>query len=403
MNELLHGAAAARGTGARVRAACLAWALLTITVGVNLHVPLYPAIAAQGGHGLAATTLAYACYVVGVIPVLLLLGGLSDRVGRRPVMLAALALSGTATLVMALWPQLLSLALARWLLGVGSALMSATALAYMHELLAGDGADTARAANWITASTSLGFGLGPVVTTLTMGGRETLAPPSYALHGAALVLAAVLLGWLARPAPSSPLRPGTPAAPMLRLPSYPPGAAWFGFAILLAWATSGLVISVLPAVLARHGLANWSGATTLLAISCGLLFQPAARRCPPARATAIGLWTLLPAYGLLAFGALQGQLACVLLGALLASSACYGFVYLGGLAGVAERAGGNQARVSAGFFVLAYVGFSVPVVFTGAVADHWGQGAALAAFGGFLLLGVSALLGWRRRRPSLMG
>ena len=385
-NDTPHAVDAAT---ARRQAALLAFALIAITMGVNLHVPLYPAIAALDGLGLAATTIAFSFYVAGILPVLLCLGSLSDRIGHKPVIAGALALSGVATLIMALSPHIGTLAVARLLLGVGTALMSVTALAYMSEILAG--AVEAGAANWVAASTALGFGVGPFITTLTLYSGASLAPPSYAIHIAGVALAGLLLLLLpkrARRAPSS--------LPMLRLPSYPPGSLWFGVAIALAWATSGLIISILPAVLAQHGLARWSGATTLMAVSCGLLFQPAARRCHPVRAVSIGLLTLVPAFGILAFGALQGQLALVLLGALLASSACYGFVYLGGLAGVAALAGDDKARVSAGFFILAYVGYSVPVVFTGVVADSYGKQAALTVFGAVLALGVGALLCWRR-------
>jgi MFS family permease len=313
---------------------------------------------------------------------------------------------------MAMSPHISTLALARLLLGVGTALMSATGLAYMSQLwmsqpLSGvsPGLQSSRAASWVAASTSLGFGLGPFVTTLTLylaATPNTLVPPSYVIHMAAVLLAGLLLwrvsGRMA--APGKPL-PSSPATRMLRLPAYPPGSIWFGLAIALAWATTGIIISVLPAVLALHGLAKWSGATTLLAVSCGLLFQPAARRCQPQRAVTIGLLTLLPAFVILAFGALRGQLLLVLLGALMASSACYGFVYLGGLAGVAALAdeGNNKvskASVSAGFFMLAYVGYSLPVVFTGALADAYGKAAAMTAFGSFLVLGVAALLWWRR-------
>ncbi|MET3134366.1 MFS family permease [Oxalobacteraceae bacterium GrIS 1.11] len=369
------------------QAAFLAFALIAITMGVNLHVPLYPAIAAQDGHGLAATTIAFSFYVAGIVPVLLLLGGLSDRIGHKPVILVALALSGAATLMMAFSPHIITLALARLLLGVGTALMSSTALAYMSDILSGT--FEAGAANWVAASTSLGFGLGPFMTMLTLNGGASLTPPSYAIHIAAVALAGLFL-------PVKQLCRPQSTMPMIRLPSYPPGTLWFGIAIALAWATTGLIISILPAVLAQHGLAKWSGATTMMAISCGLLFQPAARRCQPVRAVSIGLLTLLPAFAILAFGALHGQLALVLAGALLASSACYGFVYLGGLAGVAGLAGDNKARVSAGFFILAYVGYSVPVVFAGVLADTYGKEAAMTAFGVFLTLGAGALLWWRR-------
>ncbi len=37
------------------------------------------------------------------------------------------------------------------------------------------------------------------------------------------------------------------------------GSLPYGFSILLAWATVGLVIAVLPSLLAAHGLARWSG------------------------------------------------------------------------------------------------------------------------------------------------
>lgn len=379
----------------RHQAACLALAFITITMGVNLHVPLYPAIAALDGQGLAATTIAFSFYVAGILPVLLLLGGLSDRIGRKPVIVIALALAGIATLIMTLSPHISSLAVARLLLGVGTALMSATALAYMSEILSG--ASESSAATWVTASTSLGFGLGPFITMLALGTGQSLAPPSYAIHGATVIVAGLLLLLLPSHVSQSPS-----AAPMMRLPSYPRGSLWFGVAILIAWATTGLIISILPAVLAQYDLARWSGATVLMATSCGLLFQPATRKCQPVRAVSIGLLTLVPAFGILAFGALHGQLALVLLGALLASSACYGFIYLGGLAGVAKLAGDNKARVSAGFFILAYLGFSVPVVLAGVVADMYGQKTAMTTFGVILTISVAALLWWGRSGSFLL-
>ncbi|MFZ6654039.1 MFS transporter [Undibacterium sp. TJN19] len=401
----------------RSQAAILAFALTIITMGVNLHVPLYPAIAALDGRGLAATTVAFSFYVAGILPVLLALAGLPDRIGYRPVIIMALLLSGTATGLMAMSPHISTLAVARLLLGVGTALMSATALAYMSQIgmsqpLPGKpaGAQASHAASWVAASTSLGFGLGPFVTTLTLyftAAPGTLVPPSYIIHMSLVLLAGLLL-WQVSGRMSEAGKPlSSPAVRMLRLPAYPPGALWFGLAIALAWATTGIIISVLPAMLAQYGMAKWSGTTTLLAVSCGLLFQPAARRCQPHRAVTIGLLTLLPAFVILAFGALRGQLLLVLLGALMASSACYGFVYLGGLAGVAaladegNHAQASKASVSAGFFMLAYVGFSLPVVFTGALADAFGKAAAMTVFGGFLVLGVAALLWWRRPRVVL--
>jgi len=384
----------------RQHPAWLAGALCVITTGVNLQAPLYATYARADGVGVMATTIAFSFYVAGVLPVLLALGGLSDRVGRRRVMLLALALSALGTLLMLAHPHITTLAAARFILGAGTALMSATATAYMLELFGSGRAS--RAANWVTASTSIGFGLGPVLTSLCLMVRDTVTPPSFFLHLVAVALAAALVWRL----PETSRSPGAPAAdstpaPMLRLPYFTREGLWFGGAILLCWATTGLVISILPTVLASHGLQRYSGLATMLAISCGLLFQPMARRVEPRHATRLGLMILVPAYAVLAWGAWSGVLAAVLLGALAASSACYGFVYLGGLAGTAEAAGTEKTRASAAYFLMAYVGFSVPVIFTGLVADHYGTAVALLAFGAVLTAGALALLGCRTPQVDL--
>ena len=365
----------------------LALALGLITLAVNLPAPLYTAYADLSNRGAAATAVAFSSYVLGVIPVLLALGGLGDRIGRRPLILIALALSMLATLLLMLAPSLETLALARLVLGLGTGLATATATAYMCDLMA-DG-DSTRAASWVAASTSIGFGLGAALTSLALLQGSTLVPITFPLQVLLAGLTLALAWRLPDPRPAH-------RAPMLRLPFYPAGSVPHGLAILLAWACSGLVIALLPAILRQHGLNDWSGLATFCVISCGLIFQPLARRMPSTRATLLGLAILPCSYALIAWGADHGTLAVVLLGAIAASSACYGFIYLGGLAAVNELAGQEKARASAGFFLLAYLGFSLPVIFTGLLSDQLGTRTALLVFGAILLLGcllvIAALL-----------
>jgi MFS family permease len=359
----------------------LAFGLCLITLAVNLQAPLYTTYAQLSGYGAGATAVAFSGYVLGVLPVLLAFGGLADRVGRKPLILAALVLSMLATLVTVLWPNLIALGVARLMMGVGTGLASATATAYMTELLAT--ADSRSPANRVTASTSLGFGLGAALTSLFLFAHPSVTPGSFWLQ---LVLAALALIVVWRlPDPAVRIE----QAPLLRLPLFPAGSLPYSFSMLLAWATSGLVIAILPSVLASHDLQGWSGLSTFTVISCGLLFQPWVRRMQPARATGLGLLVLPLSYGLLAWGASKGSLAAVLLGALGASSACYGFLYLGGLSAVTAMAGAQKARGSAGFFLFAYVGFSIPVVVTGLLADRFGADVALLVFGLALLAGAA--------------
>lgn len=366
----------------RSNPALLAFALCLITLAVNLQAPLYITYADLSGQGAAATAVAFSAYVVGVLPVLLALGGLADRVGRRPLIIAALLLSMLATLLMLVAPGLQTLALARLVLGLGTGLATATATAYMGELMGG--ASSTRAANWVTASTSLGFGLGAALTSLFLLRGPSLTPGSFHLQ---LLLAGVALVLTWRLPDPRPAQRGA----MLRLPFYPRGSAVYGMAILLAWAGTGLVIALLPGILRQHGLSAWSGFSTFCVTSCGLLFQPLARRMASIKATLLGLAILPCSYALLAWGANAGHLGAVLLGAVAASSACYGFIYLGGLAAVNQLAGSEKTRASAGFFLLAYLGFSVPVIFTGLLSDRLGSGMALLMFGGVLLLGCAAV------------
>ncbi|WP_415842666.1 MFS transporter [Pseudomonas reidholzensis] len=369
----------------------LAFALCMMTLALNLQAPLYITYADLSGRGAAATAVAFSGYVLGVLPVLLALGGLADRVGRRPLIIAALALSMIATLLMLLAPSLQTLGIARLFLGLGTGLASATATAYMSELMAAS--DSSRAANWVTASTSLGFGLGAALTSLFLLNGPSLTPGSFHLQLLLAAVAVVLVWRLPDPRPAQ-------RGAMLRLPYYPAGSLAYGFAILLAWACVGLVIALLPGILRQHGLSAWSGFSTFCVINCGLLFQPMARRMASAQAALLGLVILPCSYALLAWGADSGQLVAVLLGAVAASSACYGFIYLGGLAAVNQLAGTEKTRASAGFFLLAYLGFSLPVIFTGLLSDYLGSRVALLAFGAVLLGGclITAAALYPRRR-----
>ena len=363
----------------------LAFALCVITTSVNIQGPLYAIYARNDGYGVLATTVAFSFYVLGVIPVLLAFGGLSDRIGRRKTILISLGLSIAATTLMMFYPYTRALAVARLLLGVGTALMAATATAYMIELIGSS--DTARATTWVTASTTIGFGLGPALTTVSLLFYETEHPISFFF----LLISAFLSIFLVWRLPETAPKRSNTFKSMLKLPYFNREVIWYGGGILICWATTGLVLSIIPSVLATHGLAKYAGISSMLAISCGLLFQPIARKLDPQVSCKLGILILLPAYALLAWGALYANLPVILLAAFLASSSCYGFVYLGGLSGVTQSAGTEQARASAGYFLMAYMGFSVPVIFTGLMIDQYGSAVAFYAFGLFLLLGAFLL------------
>jgi MFS family permease len=79
-------------------------------------------------------------------------------------------------------------------------------------------------------------------------------------------------------------------------------------------------------------------------------------------------------------GVKTGSLFLILTGTCITSAASYGFTYLSSLNEVSLRSPDNRARAVAGLFVYAYVGFSVPVIISGALADMFGLLPAMTIF-----------------------
>lgn len=372
----------------------LALGLFMVTFAVNLQAPLYDAYASESDVGATAVTVAFAAYVGGLMPTLLLLGGLSDRIGRRIPIALALILGTVATTLLVQAPSWISLVIARFILGIGTGLATTAGTAYMTEIL---GADRAKnAALIVTSATSLGFGGGALATGISLGLQgHTLLPASYvALIVAAPVLAliALTLPRIDKPRPVS----------LVRLPVFPTGTWVFGAAMALAWSTTGMTIAVVPLELAENNLGGWTGLVIFLAIFVGFLCQPIARRMTNGRALALGFILIPLGFLVLLAGVWMKVLAFVLLGTCITSAASYGFTYLASLAEVSLRAPDDRARATAGLFVYAYFGFSLPVIASGALADMLGLLTAMVMFA-VAQVTVTALivLVWKQRpEPS---
>ncbi|MCR8551203.1 MFS transporter [Salipiger sp. P9] len=353
-------------------AALLAASLFTVTFAVNLQAPLYEVYAAESGVGVTAVTIAFAAYVGGLMPTLLLLGGLSDRIGRRIPIAAALMLGVLATALLVQAPGWSSLVLARLLLGIGTGLATTAGTAYMTELL-GPGRSR-QAALLVTSATSLGFGGGALATGLSLGLQgATLLPVSYVLLF--LLAPGLALATLGLPRPDRPR-----AVSLLRLPVFPAGSWMFGAAMALAWSTTGMTIAVVPLELAANGLDGWTGLVVFLAIFIGFLCQPLARRLTNDQALAVGFVLVPLGFLVLLAGVWLKLLSLVLAGTCITSAASYGFTYLAALAELSLRAPDDRPRATAGLFVYAYAGFALPVIASGALADLLGLLPALAIF-----------------------
>lgn len=371
----------------------LAVALFCATFAVNLQAPLYRAYAAASGVGAGAVTIGFACYVAGLMPTLMFLGGLSDRIGRRIPLGIALGLGAAATALLVASPTFPYFCAARVLLGIGTALATTSGNAYMAELL---GADRSKSAALIvTSATTLGFGSGALATGMSLG---AFGPSTFPLSFAVLLISAPLLAFAVQALP----RADNPrAVSMFRLPLFPAGTAIFGIAIALAWSVTGMTIAVVPLELAQRGLYGWTGAVVFLTNFVGFLCQPLARRMSNRDALMLGFLLIPLGFFVLVLGSRFQSLSLVLLGTAISSAACYGFTYLGGLAEFSDRAPTERARATAGYFTYAYVGFSLPVISSGFLADAIGLPNALMVYATALAAGCALTAMTLLRLPKL--
>ncbi|MFY0311573.1 hypothetical protein ACFMBG_16910 [Leisingera sp. D0M16] len=116
------------------------------------------------------------------------------------------------------------------------------------------------------------------------------------------------------------------------------------------------------------------------------------------QALAAGLVLVPLGFLVLVAGVWLQALTLVLAGTCITSAASYGFTYFASLAEVSARAPEDRARATAGLFVYAYCGFSLPVIASGVPADVVELLPALAIFTAAQIAVALAILGvWRRQ------
>jgi MFS family permease len=170
-------------------------------VGFGIVIPLVPFFAERLGARPELITLIIALHPLCQSIAMPFWGGLSDRRGRRPVLLISMLGHAGAYLLMGFADSLWLLALARALSGVTSANLS-TAYAYIADITTPE--ERAGAMGRISAAFGLGFAVGPAIGGLLAGG-ETMADANLvrpAVGAAAFSFAAFLAIALFLPEPA---------------------------------------------------------------------------------------------------------------------------------------------------------------------------------------------------------
>ena len=359
--------------------------LYIATVSVNLQVPLYSTYAQADNYGNGFTTIVFASYIFGLLLILTFLGGVSDYCGRKPVIIGGLMASFLATSLISFFPNIKILLVSRILQGIGVGLCVGSATAYLSENM--QISESKKATYYASLSTSFGFATGALFTSFCLLYKFTLVPLSYwiilCLNFLCLVLIVITVKNNVVPTSKK----------IMRLPIFLKGTMIFNIAIMLAWSVTGIIISMVSLQLANYNLSQWIGVVLFAAIGTGSLIQPLVIKFKPYQSVKIGCVLILIGYIFLLLGIYFSSISLIILGSITAGSSCYGFTYFGGLAAINSAAKYDEkSRAVSGFFLFAYIGFSLPSVITGFISDFIGINYSLSLFGVVVALVIFNLL-----------
>lgn len=372
--------------------------IASVFAGSTWITPLYPLYREHFGFSEITLTLVYSVYVVGNLAALVLFGRLSDQIGRRRVVLAAIAVAAASTLLFLFARTTAWLFWARALNGFAVGCASGTATAWLADVL---GASQSRRASVLATSANFaGIAVGPLIAGPLV---QYVARPLQLPHLIYLGVLAVTVVIAARtpetisPAPLGDvsLRPRLGVPRRLRARFVAPAVT--GFAVFgLVGFYAALVPSFVLDTLGERNRAIGAAIVAELFVAAVIAIV-ATTRIAGRTAMRIGLILLVPSAGLLVVSELIHALA-----PLLAASALSGVAsalgYRGSVQLITELAPDDQrAEVVSTFYVVCFASNAILVIGVGLVSAAWSSLIADVCLGAVIaVFAVAALIiSWR--------
>jgi hypothetical protein len=379
----------------------LASLIVSLLAASAAPTPLYAIYQRQWGFTPITVTIVFGIYAVAVLVALLTLGRLSDAIGRKPVLLAALAVQVVSMLVYATAGGVVELLAARIIQGLSTGAALGAIGAAMLDV------DRSRGALANALAPGLGTGTGALVSALFV---QFLPAPTHLVFYALIAVFAVQGAGVARLRETVIPSAVTAATfvPEVRLPRAVRGPVLAAAPVLFAsWALAGLYAALGPALVqVLTGSANVVlGAASLSVLAVSAVASVYLLRNVAAHTVlACGIAGLVAgvAITLVALGA--GSEALFFAGTLV-SGIGFGAGFQGGIRSVVPLAEPHErAGLLSLLFVISYLGMGVPAVAAGfGATDGLGllgaarvYGVALIALAGLALAGL-----YRSRRAAL--
>lgn len=376
--------------------------LLALALGVSgLPSPLYPIYQQEWHLSALSTTVVFAVYAIGALGAALTVGPISDAIGRKPVLLAAVATILVGLVLFLFAGAEWQLILARFLHGAAIGSITVVAGAALLDVRPFDGAR-----NGMLSGVALNVGIAATALGAATVAQYAPSPLRTPFVVMGVVVLAILVGVIALVEPHDGRTGGRVRLSRPRVPGEIASDFWFsGIGIITAWSVLGVFLSLYPALIqhvtGHHSVMFTGGLVALMAVASAVSQFIGGRY--PARPTAVVGDIGLAASLLLAVVAVRyGQTWLIVVDTVLLG-ATFGLAFGGSLRHLGSVAPAHaRGQVMSAYYLLGYLAMGVPTVIAGYLATGYGTAAIFPWFAAAVATGclLAAVIGVRGGRSA---
>lgn len=343
--------------------------------------PLLPLLMEEWSFAPWLLTFAFAIYAIAILAALLVVGRLSDHVGRRPVVLVATGLELAAMLLFSAADDIGGMVLARAVQGLATGAATGALSASIADF---SGSSRSRLAATLSSAGPLaGLATGAVFAGAAAAGSNDPKAPVFLVF-AALFALALLAVVAARE--SSSRRDGALRSlrPRVAVPPAARRAFWRATPVAVAvWMTGGFSLSVVGEI-SRSLLAVEEALASSLLIAAlfvvGTIAVVVGRRLSVRGSAVLGV-SLIAAGVLCDILAVQSGSAALLVVGVVTAGCGFGLAFAGAVGLVIPHARPHErGELFSAIYVVNYLAFGVPAIVAGLLIEPWGLATAVTLY-----------------------